>query len=250
MRSISLSLVKFYRKMIDLPKFISDLRHAFGESLQLPIAVWRSDDPQSQDILPPHCIFGVSEELKQGQAVSLSADTLHCGGGKLYCGFMPMNQGIANFVSHKERYKATPEMVHSHIESLNIAPADKRYINLARIDTLASLEGVDGIFFIAPPDVISGLCAWAFFDNNSPDAVCAHFASGCCANITSIISENSKGGRSTFLGMFDISVRIHIAPDELSFAIPTCRLEEMAGTLRECCLWDAPAWERLRSRMA
>lgn len=66
---------------------------------------------------------------------------------------------------------------------------------------------------------------------------------------TEIIVENSKNGRRTFLGFFDPSVRRYIEPDILSFAIPMSRFKEMYYTMRKSCLFDTPAWNRIRNRI-
>lgn len=54
-----------------------------------------------------------------------------------------------------------------------------RYLHFARIDRLTSFEKVEGLLFLATPDILSGLITWTFFDNNNPDAVSTPFGSGC-----------------------------------------------------------------------
>ncbi len=233
--------------MVDLGAFIGDLRTAFGDGLKLPVAVWRSHEAAGADPAVPHCMFGALKSVLEGAVVSFSKERLHCGGGRLYCGFAPGNPGIPNFVSLKERYKQTPEMVSEYINGLGIALAGEPYLNLARIDKLDTLDGIDGIFFLAGADILSGLCAWAFFDNNDADAVVCRFGSGCSSVVTNIMVENRLGGRRTFIGMTDPSARPFVGSGELSFAIPMCRLEEMAVTLRDSCVWGAAAWSRLKS---
>lgn len=227
---------------------MADLRHAFGSSLKPPVAVWRSAEAAGSMAAVPHCLFAALPEIEAGGTVSFTLSNLHCGGGRLYCGFAPRNPGVARFVSERERYKQTPAMVDEYIDSLGIRPAEQPCLNMTRIDRIGSFDGIDGVFFLAEPDALSGLCAWAFFDNNSPDAVSCLFGSGCSSLITNIVGENERRGRRTFIGMVDISARPYVAPGELGFAIPMHRLAEMAATLRECCLWDAPAWSRLRER--
>jgi hypothetical protein len=41
-----------------------------------------------------------------------------------------------------------------------------RYLHFARIDRLTSFEKVEGLLFLATPDILSGLITWTFFDNN------------------------------------------------------------------------------------
>ena len=174
------------------------MRHAFGSSLKPPVAVWRSAEAAGSMAAVPHCLFAALPEIEAGGAVSFTLSNLHCGGGRLYCGFAPRNPGVARFVSERERYKQTPAMVDEYIDSLGIRPAEQPCLNMARIDRIGSFDGIDGVFFLAEPDALSGLCAWAFFDNNSPDAVACLFGSGCSSLITNIVGENERRGRRTF----------------------------------------------------
>ena len=82
-----------------------------------------------------------------------------------------MQERIPAFVSEAEHYKKTPEQVRHYIASLDIQLTEKPYLNFVRIDRLTSLDEVEGILFFATPDRLSGLCSWAFYDNDSADAV-------------------------------------------------------------------------------
>lgn len=235
--------------MINFSQLIKDLNEAFNGKVELPVALWYSDEPAGELADVPHCIFAALPKMLGGETVTFSEPTLKCGGGKTYCAYRPLNPNIPKFVSGKERYKDTPESVAKYVDSLEIKITDKPYLNFCRIDTLPENTEIEGVFFIAPPDIISGLSAWAFFDNNDPTAVQTLFASGCAATVTFITSENRRNGRSCFIGMMDISARKYLKPDQLSFAIPHSRLIEMAATIHQSCLFDAPAWQLIRGRL-
>ncbi len=235
--------------MVEVDRLIADLRQAFGEKVKLPIAVWYTDEPAGEEVAMPHCMFECLPMVESGQVVSFSKDKLHCGGGRVYSGYLPLNPGIPKFVSLVEHYKQTPEMVREYVESLDIKMQDKPYFNFARLDQMETLENVEGIVFFGNADIISGLVSWAFYDSNEEDAVCCQFASGCCSMITFITTENRKQGHRTFLGMYDLSVRKFLKPDEQAFAIPLCRLEKMVGTLHECALFASPAWAGVKERI-
>lgn len=148
---------------------------------------------------------GVGEAC-EGLPVSLNAGNIGCGGGKFYTGFAPMPPFVPTFVSQKEHYKQTPEMVLEFIGRLGIPEASGAWLNFARIDTDAGIEvfgRAEGVLFFATPDVLSGLVSWAVYDNNADDAVRAPFGSGCSAVVTQAVVENRRGGRSVFLGLFD-----------------------------------------------
>lgn len=153
-----------------------------------------------------------------------------------------MPERVPGFVSLKEKYKKTPEMVVDFVNELQIPRTDKAYLHFARIDKIPSFDEVEGLLFLPTPDILSGLATWTFFDNNASDAVAAPFGSGCCSVITQTIIENRKQGKRTFLGFFDPSVRPYFEADLLSFTIPMSRFKEMYHTMRESCLFDTHAW--------
>ncbi len=235
---------------MNVKDFIDNYYEAFSEKAELPIAFWYSDAVVGELKKTQGCLFKALPDIRSGQVVSMSVETIGCGGGKFYTGFAPMNDYIPTFVSQKEKYVQTPEMVLQGIEATHVQKATHHYLHWARIDCLDTFNEVEGILFLATPDVLSGLCTWAFFDNISPDAVSTLFGSGCSATVSRTIYENRRGGRSTFIGFFDPSVRPYVESDILSFSIPMSRFKEMCATMRSCCLYDTHAWSKIKARIA
>lgn len=235
---------------MEIKTFIENYREAFGDNAALPLVFWYSDLPVSETPKINGCLFKCLREVRNGHPVSLNAGNIGCGGGQFYTGFIDFPERIPNFVSVKEHYKQTPEMVADFVQELGVPRATKAYLNLARIDRIESFDGLEGLLFLATPDVLSGLTAWAFFDNNASDAVSAIFGSGCSSVITQAVVENRQNGRRTFLGFFDPSARPYVESHELSFAIPMTRFKEMYHTMRRCCLFDTHAWGKVRNRIS
>lgn len=236
-------------RIMEVTTFINNYREAFGEKPALPLAFWYSDEPIAQTERINGCFFKTIPEVLAGTPVSLSVATLTCGGGKFYSGFAAMPERVPGFVSLTEKYKRTPEMVIDFLEKYGVPRTDRKYLNFARIDQIEVFDGIEGIVFFATPDMLSGLVTWALFDNNGDDGVSTLFGSGCSSIVTNAVIENSRGGRRTFLGMFDPSVRKCIDQNVLSFTIPITRFREMYGTMRETCLFDTHDWEKIRERI-
>lgn len=231
-------------------EFVKAYAEAFGADTQLPIAFGFSDEPLTAPKEGLRCIMGLFPKVRKGEAVTLADKFLGCGGGTVYMGTGELVDRIPHFVSNIEHYQQTPQMVRDYVEGLHIVPAPKQYINFQRVDSLTSWEGIEGMIFFAKPDVLSGLCAWAFFDDNTASAVITRFASGCASLITMAVSENRKtDGHSCFLGGFDPSARIMMPAEELTFVIPAVRLGKMLQTMRDTCLFDTPAWGKIRQRI-
>lgn len=229
--------------------FIENYRKAFGEQVELPIVFWYSDTLENESEKINGCFFKSLKRVREGVLVSLNVEKIGCGGGKFYTGFAEMPEHVPTFVSLKEKYKKTPEMVKEFIGRLGVPKAKKSYLHFARIDKVDSLESMEGVLFLATPDMLSGLTTWAFFDNNAEDAVTSYFGSGCSAVVTQPVLENRKGGRRTFIGFFDPSVRPYFEPNLLSFTIPMSRFKEMYETMQSSCLFDTHAWAKIKERM-
>ena len=234
---------------MDIKEFLLNYRQAFGSKASLPLLFGYSDKPIANTEKIGGCFFKGLQAARDGQPVSLSADVIGCGGGKLYTGFSDMPERVPGFVSLKEKYKKTPEMVVDYVNGLGMNRAEKPYLNFIRIDKAESFEGIEGIFFYATPDMLSGLCGWAFFDINEPDAVVSRFGSGCSTVVSMTVVENARQGHRCFIGLLDPSVRPWVGKDELSFTIPFSRFTQMMETMKDCFLFDSHAWQKMKARL-
>lgn len=230
-------------------EFIQCYREVFGSKVQLPLLFGYSDTPVADTEKIGGCFFKGLQAAREGHPISLSVDVIGCGGGKLYTGFADMPEHVPGFVSLKEKYKKTPEMVVDYVKGLGMSRTTKPYLNFIRIDKAESWDGVEGLLFYATPDMLSGLCGWAFFDNNEPDAVVSRFGSGCSTVVSMTVVENAKRGHRCYIGLFDPSVRPWVSKNELSFTIPYCRFVAMMETMKDCFLFDSRAWEKIRQRL-
>lgn len=229
---------RYPHKSMTPQQFISRYREAFGEVAPLPVALWYDDTALATDCRVPRCMIGAIRKVCGGEPLTLSEENVQCGGGGLYTAFRPMPERVPMFVSETEHYKRTPDMVRDYIAGMGIELTDKPFLNFARVDKLTSWDKVEAVLFFATPDMLSGLCTWAYYDSNAADAVVAPFASGCASAITFATTENRKGGKRCFLGMFDISARPLVPKQELSFAVPMSRFSEMLDTMGESALYQ------------
>lgn len=231
-----------------IERFIAKYREAFGEDVPLPVTFGYSDKAATEVRKIPRCMVGAIRKVCDGEPLTLSADNVLCGGGGLYTAFAPMPDRVPVFVSETEHYKQSKEQVEEYIARLGIRLSEKPYLNFVRMDHIDNLDEVEGILFFAVPDVLSGLCSWAFYDNNNDDAVCTRFASGCCSIVAFAVKENAEGGRRCFIGMLDPSARPLVPKDELTFTIPAGRFKEMMDTMEQSALFQK-AYSIVRKRI-
>lgn len=228
--------------------FIKRFREAFGEAAPIPIAIWYDDTAVATECRVPRCMIGAIRKVCDGNALTLTESNVQCGGGGLYTAFRPMPDRVPLFVSETEHYKRTPEMVCNYIAGMGIERTDKPYLNFVSVDKLANWDKVEAVLFFASPDVLSGLCTWAFYDSNAADTVVAPFASGCASAATFAMVENRKCGKRCFLGMLDPSARPLVPKNELTFAVPMSRFKEMLETMPHSALYQK-AFSVIRRRI-
>ncbi len=233
---------------METKKFIENFKTAFG-NYELPIAIWYSEEPVVPVEKTKRCFINYLKPAREGGIVSLNLETITCMGGKTYTGLSEPFPQIPKFVSEKERYKKTPEMVTCFINDLNLPNKAGLFINFASIEKINNFENIEGLVFFATPDVLTGLVSWAFFDTNQADAVSVPFGSGCSSIISQTVVENSNNGNRVFIGFFDPSVRPQIEANILSFAIPMSRFKKMYYTFSESCLCGTHAWEIVKERI-
>lgn len=94
---------------MNIHTFIAHYQEAFGQHAELPIAFWYSDRMGASTEKVTGCLFKCMKQVRDGKTVSLSNETITCGGGKFYTGFTEMPERVPGFVSLKEKYKKTPE---------------------------------------------------------------------------------------------------------------------------------------------
>ena len=112
-----------------------------------------SDNKTADTEKIPGCFLKYLRQAADGHPVCLNGDNITCGGGKFYAGFTPMPDHVPTFVSQKEKYKESPEQILDYLGKFGPLPAPGKYLNFVRADMAESLENIEGMLFIAPPDV-------------------------------------------------------------------------------------------------
>lgn len=234
--------------LMNVHQFIENYRSAFGD-YELPIVFWYSESPAVPVEKITGCFIKSLKVAREGQIISLNLEAITCNGGKTYTGFCEPSPNIPKFVSEKELYKKTPELVTDFINDLNMPSKAGLYINFASIERINDFQNIEGLIFFATPDVLTGLISWTLFDTNQADAVSVPFGSGCSSTISQVVVENMNNGNRVFLGLFDPSVRSQVEPNILSLAIPMSRFKTMYHTFNQSSLNGSGAWKKVRERI-
>lgn len=223
---------------------------------KLPIAFYYADEAgQAEPASRGGCVICDLELVRQGAAVSFDVETIGCGGGKRYLGFVQeLGPDFAYFLScgtetmEGERYKKTPELVREIIKAQPPFKAPGRYAVFKRWDRLDEGDEPAVVVFFAHGDVLSGLFTLANFGAKDLNAVFTPFGSGCASIVYHPYRELQSEDPRAVLGMFDVSARPCVEAKVLTLAVPWPKFRQMVDDMEESFLITR-SWERVRARI-
>ena len=237
-------------------RFVS-LWERYFDGAELPVAFYYTRDASAPPPLAAArghmCVMAQVARVRRGEDVCLGADSVGCFGGRRYLGFAKepapdLEHFLAKGIPGKlegERYKTSPEIVRETYRRIPAFEAPAPYIVFKRWDRLTARDEPVAVFFIARPDVVSGLFTLANFDEGDPKAVIAPFGAGCAAIVQYPYDEARSDAPRAVLGMFDVSARPFVGADELSFAVPMSKFARMIDNMEESFL-ITESWSKVR----
>ena len=236
----------------------TELWHRYFNHAELPLAFEYAADSRGITPEPPfvrhRCVVAQLIAARNGRPLCLVPESMSCLGEARYLSFRDgMFPGFNEYISHNaeghgERYRRTPEQVHTYITSLPILDTRGKNLIFKRWDILSEQDTPDGVIFFARPDTLSGLVTLVNYDSDRPDAVIAPFGSGCCSMLYFAYREQVEGTQRAVLGMFDPSARKCVKSDLLTISIPFGKFERMIGHMEESFL-STHSWEIIQRRI-
>lgn len=230
----------------------------FGNA-ELPITFYFTDVDGGEDWagIPKSrsCIICELAKVRKGKTLVYNAERIGCGGAKRYLGYTEkMRPGFEYFLScgnekiEGERYLQTPEQVNDFMTQFPKLPGSGRNIVFKRWDKLTDEDKPEVAIFFATPDVLSGLFTLATFDQNDSNATITPFGSGCSSIVYYPYRESLLEKQRAIIGMFDISARLCVGENILTFALPVKRLEQMTNYMEESFL-ITQSWRKVQKRI-
>jgi hypothetical protein len=234
------------------------LWHRYFPEAELPIGYYYTDETPVRQPAPSErhqCVICELARVRRGHDLAFDVDTVRCGGGKRYLGFVQeMRPNFAYFLScgiegemEGERYKKSPELVREYLQQQPAFEAPGRFIVFKRWDRMEATDEPLALAFFAPPDVLSGLFTLANYDEVE-EAVRAPFAAGCASIVYHAYHELQSQRPRAILGMFDVSARPCIPSDVLTLTIPWPKFVSMVEHVEESFLITR-SWERVSARI-
>lgn len=240
-------------------KFLALWKTHFG-SAELPVTCWYTDEETAADRakLPTghRCFLADLKEIRMGRDLRFDLETIGCSGGKRYLGFTKgVRPDFEHFLScgipgvlEGERYKKSPDLVKEYEKRSPSFTAPARHIVFKRWDRLGTDDDPSVVFFLAPPDVLSGLFTLANFDVADLHGVHCPFCAGCGAIVKYPFLEKDAPRPKAILGMFDVSARPFVPGATLSFAVPMSRFSAMIDNMEESFL-ITKSWKAVQRRL-
>jgi hypothetical protein len=246
---------------MDLKKLFLELWAEYFDGSELPFVFYYTERDDSAELVPPPsghvCIMAVLSKVRRGIPLCFEAASIGCSGGKRYLGFTrDVMPGFEYFLScgipgklEGERYKKSPELVKEMQKNWPEFRSPHRFIVFKRWDQLEKGDDPDVVIFIAKPDVLSGLFTLANFDEADPNEVYAPFAAGCGTIVQYPYLEKKSDHPRCVLGMFDVSARLCVPGDTLSFSVPVNKFIRMIQNMEESFL-TRTSWHKVKDRIS
>jgi hypothetical protein len=252
---------KGFRNMeAEFPHHFIDQWSRYFPQVELPICYYYTDHPQENDIqssqVVDRCLISNLKRVRQGYPFVYDVHTPGCSGGKRYTGFsQSLRPRFEYFLScgipgemEGERYKRDPSLVNQYLKQHPPFTAPGKYLVFKRWDMLSKQDHPTAVVFFATGDVLSGLFTLANYDIPEPDGVITPMGAGCGSIVGYPLEQATHEQPRCVLGMFDVSARPHVSPDELTFSIPIQRFIQMVGYMDESFLITG-SWEKIKNRL-
>ncbi len=246
---------------IELKNKFIELWNKYFDEAELPITFYYTNEESHARLVKPgtvpRCVIGALQNVRKGESYCFDAESIGCFGGKRYLGFaQKLRPNFEYFLScgipgemEGERYKKSPEIVLELMKKQPSFKAPAKYIVFKRWDKLEESDDPDVVIFFSKPDVISGLFTLSGFDESEPNGVIAPFGAGCASIIQNPYLEKTSNRPRGFLGMFDISARPYVSPNELTFAAPINKFSTMVYNMDESFL-TTESWKKVQKRIS
>lgn len=238
----------------------SQLWKKYFNNAELPLTFYYTDEAKNMSVVKPNsvarCVINALVEVRKGQSLCFSAESIGCFGGRKYLGFAEtimsdfeyfLSCGIPGKV-RGERYKKSPELVKETLKYWPKFQAPHEFIIFKRWDQLEEWDDPEVIIFFARPDALAGLYTLANFDVADPNAVYAPMGSGCSSIVQNPYLEKGSENPRAVIGMFDVSARPFVPKDTLTFSVPISKFTRMINNMDESFL-ITNSWKAVQKRI-
>lgn len=210
------------------------------------------------------CVMATMIAVSKGRTAVYDRRTFGCAGGGTALGFgdqyeqcgleidLLLSTGTGEQVrrgSHMaegERFFKSPEQVHAWLETVPFTEVPAGYVVLKPLEQVAVGERPEVVHFFVNPDQLSALVTMTDYARGTGDSVIAGFAAAC-QPILFALNEAKREHARGVIGFFDISQRMRVERETLSFTVPFELLLEMESNVEGSFL-EMEDWLKLKER--
>jgi uncharacterized protein (DUF169 family) len=160
--------------------------------------------------------------------------------------FAAMMGGASSEMAEGERFYKNPEVARKWVNSLPFTDVPAEYVVFKPLGQVAGQDKPKLIVFFVNPDQLSALVVIAEYNRGTNQSVTAPFGAAC-QSILFGYAEADKDNPRGVIGFFDISQRIHVDRETLSFTVPYKMFKEMEANIEGSFL-ETHAWRKLQDR--
>lgn len=207
------------------------------------------------------CAVAMLTAASRGQVAVFDRQTFGCLGGGTGLGFGNRHTGYPGGIEYLlstgrgdgfrdgEHFKKTPELARAVFEGMPTTNIPYTYVvfkPLERID--AEQERPQLVCFYCNPDQLAALVILSNYDRPGVDNVIIPFGSGCQTVCLLPYHEAQQERPRAVVGMTDVSTRLRVEADILSFVVPFRMFLEMEANVPGSFL-EKGAWQQLCARI-
>ena len=210
------------------------------------------------------CVMATIIAVSKGRTAVYDRQTFGCAGGGTGLGFgdqyeqcgleidLLLSTGSGeqsrrgSRMAEGERFFKSPEQVHSWLETVPFTEVPAEYVVLKPLEKVTEDERPEVVHFLVNPDQLSALVTMTDYQRGAGDSVIAGFAAAC-QPILFAFDEAKRERPRGVIGFFDISQRMRVDRETLSFTVPFELFLEMESNVEGSFL-EMEDWLKLRER--
>ena len=145
-----------------------------------------------------------------------------------------------------ERFYKNPELARKWVDSLPFTDVSTEYVVFKPWEQVTEQDKPELIVFFANGDQLSALVIMADYHRGTNKSIAAPFGAACQSILFGFAEANEKNPRGV-IGFFDISQRLVVDRETLTFTVPFSLFRDMENNVEGSFL-ETPAWKKLKDR--
>ena len=154
--------------------------------------------------------------------------------------------GNSTYMMEGERFYKNPELARKWVDSLPITDVPTEYVVFKPWEQVTEQDKPELIVFFVNADQLSALVLMADFNRGTNQSITAPFGAACQPILFGLAEAKKENPRGV-IGFFDISKRLFVDREILTFTAPFSLFQEMDASV-EASFLKTHVWQKLQER--